>query len=323
MKEEKLSAKEKSAITRDLFERYRRGETSQTENEVIESLESAFIPKKEFEITDELIDELNTETTDFIFRKIENPKKRRLSPILIGSVASIALLIIGIFVFYKPQSPQTKDDKTQYIATDAIKNITLSDGSQIILNSGTTLRENSREVWLDEGEAFFNVKPDADNPFVIHLRNNLTVRVLGTNFTIQSYAELPFQEISVVSGKVNVSTQNNQSVELVANQQATYSIAEKKLIKESINGTQKAAWLTGTIILENATADELRMRIRQLYNKNIVFENQPETMSINITLDKTTAINEIADEIATLYDLSYQIADDKIVFQSQNAKELP
>ncbi len=323
MKEEKLSAKEKSAITRDLFERYRRGETSQTENEVIESLESAFIPKKEFEITDELIDELNTETTDFIFRKIENPKKRRLSPILIGSVASIALLIIGIFVFYKPQSPQTKDDKTQYIATDAIKNITLSDGSQIILNSGTTLRENSREVWLDEGEAFFNVKPDADNPFVIHLRNNLTVRVLGTNFTIQSYAELPLQEISVLSGKVNVSAQNNQSVELVANQQATYNVSEKELSKKTTNSAQKAAWRTGTIILENATADELRMRIRQLYNKNIVFENQPETMSINITLDKTTAINEIADEIATLYDLFYQIADDKIVFQSQNAKELP
>ncbi len=323
MKEEKLTAKEKAAITRDLFERYRRGETSQTENEVIESLESAFIPKKEFEITDELIDELNTETTDFIFRKIENPKKRRLSPILIGSVASIALLIIGIFVFYKPQSPQTKDDKTQYIATDAIKNITLSDGSQIILNSGTTLRENSREVWLDEGEAFFNVKPDADNPFVIHLRNNLTVRVLGTNFTIQSYAELPLQEISVLSGKVNVSAQNNQSVELVANQQATYNVSEKELSKKTTNSAQKAAWRTGTIILENATADELRMRIRQLYNKNIVFENQPETMSINITLDKTTAINEIADEIATLYDLFYQIADDKIVFQSQNAKELP
>ena len=323
MKEEKLTAKEKSAITRDLFERYRRGETSQTENEVIESLESAFIPKKEFEITDELIDELNTETTDFIFRKIENPKKRRLSPILIGSVASIALLIIGIFVFYKPQSPQTKDDKTQYIATDAIKNITLSDGSQIILNSGTTLRENSREVWLDEGEAFFNVKSDADNPFVIHLRNNLTVRVLGTNFTIQSYAELPLQEISVLSGKVNVSAQNNQSVELVANQQATYNVSEKELSKKTTNSAQKAAWRTGTIILENATADELRMRIRQLYNKNIVFENQPETMSINITLDKTTAINEIADEIATLYDLFYQIADDKIVFQSQNAKELP
>ena len=226
-------------------------------------------------------------------------------------------------MFYKPQSQQTKDNEIQYVATDAIKNITLSDGSQIILNSGTRLRENSREVWLDEGEAFFNVKPDANNPFVVHLRNDLKVRVLGTSFTIQTYEELPLQEVSVLSGKVNVSIQNSPSIELIANQQAIYNVTEKELSKKTTNSAQKAAWRSGTIVLENGTAEELRLRIRQLYDKNIVFENQPEAMSINITLDKTAALNEIADEIATLYDLSYQIADDKIVFQSQNATELP
>ncbi|HAC73122.1 MAG TPA: hypothetical protein DEP71_12740 [Porphyromonadaceae bacterium] len=322
MKEEKLSAKEKAAITRDLFERYRRGETSQTENEIIESLESTVIPEKEFEITDELLDKLETETTDFIFKKVEKPKKRILSPVLIGAVASIALLVIGIFVFYKPQPSQHRVFNKQHIATNSIKNIKLSDGSEIILNSGTTLRENSREVWLEEGEAFFDVRSDVNQPFVVHLRDGVTVRVLGTSFTVQSYSELPFQEISVVSGKVNVSTQNNQSVELIANQQATYSVTEKELSKKSVNGMWKAGWRTGTIVLENATADELRLRIRQLYNKNIVFESRTDTMSINITLDQTTVINEVADEIAFLYDLSYRITDDKIVFYPKNAEDV-
>lgn len=322
MKEEKLSAKEKAAITRDLFERYRRGETSQTENEIIESLESTVIPEKEFEITDELLDKLETETTDFIFKKVEKPKKRILSPVLIGSVASIALLIIGIFVFYKPQPSQDRVFNKQHIATNSIKNIKLSDGSEIILNSGTTLRETSREVWLEEGEVFFNVKPNNNQPFIVHLRDGLTVKVLGTSFTVQSYSELPFQEISVVSGKVNVSTRNNQSVELIANQQATYSVTEKELSKKSVNGMWKAGWRTGTIVLENATTEELRLRIRQLYNKNIVFESRTDTMSINITLDQTTVINEVADEIAFLYDLSYRITDDKIVFYPKNAEDV-
>ncbi|MFA7154374.1 MAG: FecR domain-containing protein [Proteiniphilum sp.] len=322
MEEEKLSAKEKAAITRDLFERYRRGETSQTENEIIESLESTVIPEKEFEITDELLDKLETETTDFIFKKVEKPKKRILSPVLIGSVASIALLVIGIFVFYKPQPSQDRVFNKQHIATNSIKNIKLSDGSEIILNSGTTLRETSREVWLEEGEVFFNVKPNNNQPFIVHLRDGLTVKVLGTSFTVQSYSELPFQEISVVSGKVNVSTQNNQSVELIANQQATYSVTEKELSKKSVNGMWKAGWRTGTIVLENATTEELRLRIRQLYNKNIVFESRTDTMSINITLDQTTVINEVADEIAFLYDLSYRITDDKIVFYPKNAEDV-
>lgn len=322
MEEEKLSAKEKAAITRDLFERYRRGETSQTENEIIESLESTVIPEKEFEITDELLDKLETETTDFIFKKVEKPKKRILSPVLIGSVASIALLVIGIFVFYKPQPSQDRVFNKQHIATNSIKNIKLSDGSEIILNSGTILRETSREVWLEEGEVFFNVKPNNNQPFIVHLRDGLTVKVLGTSFTVQSYSELPFQEISVVSGKVNVSTQNNQSVELIANQQATYSVTEKELSKKSVNGMWKAGWRTGTIVLENATTEELRLRIRQLYNKNIVFESRTDTMSINITLDQTTVINEVADEIAFLYDLSYRITDDKIVFYPKNAEDV-
>ena len=58
MEKDKLSANEKAGITRDLFERYREGETSRGENEVIESLEPMFIPEKEFEVTDSLIDEL-------------------------------------------------------------------------------------------------------------------------------------------------------------------------------------------------------------------------------------------------------------------------
>ncbi len=323
MKEEKLSAKEKSAITRDLFERYRRGETSQTENEVVESLESMFIPEKEFEITDELIDKIDAETTNFIFQKIEKPKKRTLSPVLIGSVASIALLIIGLFVFYQPHSRQIGSLEKEYIATDAIQNITLADGTEIILNMGTTLRETSREVWLEEGEAFFNVKPNNSRPFIVHLRNGLTVRVTGTSFTIQSYAELPFQEVSVLSGNVNVSTPENKSLELAADQQATYHVAKKELTKESINSVQKASWRTGSIVLENASANELSFRIHQLFAKEVVFENRPGSISINITFDKNMAIDEIADEIAALYDLTYRITDNKIVFQSTNATETP
>lgn len=321
MKEEKsnlrenLSMQEKAGITRDLFERYRRGETSQAENEVIESLESRFIPKKEFKITDKLIDELEAETTDFIFRKIKKTKKPTLSPFFIGAAASVALLIVGVLVFYKPQQPQNNHLTQQYTATDTIESITLSDGSEITMNSGTKLRANSREVWLDEGEAFFNVKPE-QKTFVVHLRNELTVSVLGTSFTIQSYEELPYQAVSVLSGKVNVSASDNKSVELTVNQQAIYREAGKELSKQPTNSVQKAEWRAGKIVLENASVNELRLRIKQLYGKNIVFQNQPETMSINITLDKTTSINEIADEIAALYDFSYQITNDKIVFQS-------
>jgi Fe2+-dicitrate sensor, membrane component len=331
-----LSAKEKAMITRDLFERFRQGATTQEENEVIESLEKKFIPEKEMEITNKLIRELDNETKDFIFRqtgvRIENPKppvkKRILSPVFIGSVAGIVLLVTGVFLFYKqhnsasgfPSPPIVQ----RHIAATAIENITLPDGSQVVLNTGSmlSLHEDAmdgktREVWLDEGEAFFNVKSDDTKPFFIHLRGGLTVRVLGTIFTIQSYEELPFQEISVLTGKVKVETSDNKGVELTSNQKATYHVAENELSTETVNSVQKASWRTGTIILENATLDELRFRIGRQYDKRVIFEEQPETMSVNITLNKETSPDEVAAEIAALYGLSYRLTAEEIIFYSK------
>ncbi|MEA5061975.1 MAG: FecR domain-containing protein [Petrimonas sp.] len=333
MKGKNISSNEKAAITRDLFERYRQGKTTQRENEMVESLENELIPEKEFEVTGDLLDELDNETKGFIFQqtsvKLEksNPraKRRVLSPVFIGSAASIALLIIGIALFYTFRGSQADLSSAriahQYITEKNREDITLPDGSKATLNIGTTLslREGginpfTREIWLDEGEAFFDVRADKARPFIVHLRNGLKIQVLGTSFTIQSYKELPYQEISVLNGKVKVTASDDKSVELSPNQKALYREAGNDLRSEPANSTQIAAWRTGTIVLEKASLEELRFRIRQLYDKKVIFEDAPQKMSINITFDKKTSVNDIAAEIAALYRLSYRITDSEIIF---------
>ena len=332
-----LSAQEKAAITRDLFDRYRKGNTTQEENDIIESLEEEVIPEREFEITDDLIRELDSETKDFVFKqtgvKIENAKpaakKHIPSPVFIGSIAGIVLLLIGMFVFYQKRYHQesltsdllTTSVSRQYVSGENIENITLPDGSQVSLNAGTTLslREGSmdgttREIWLDEGEVFFDVKEDKAKPFTVHLREGLTVQVLGTSFTIQSYKKLPFQEISVLNGKVKVETPGGENVELNPDQKATYRESEKRLTHEKVNSAGRSAWRTGTIVLENASLDELCFRVRQFYGKEMIFEHNPEIMSVNITFNRDTSPEEISTEIAALYHLSYRITADQIIF---------
>ncbi len=336
-----LSAREKAAITRDLFERYRNGNTTREENDLIESLADEIIPKREFEVTDALIKELDSETKDFIFErtgvKIESGtpvgRKRVFSPALIGAIAAIALLVIGIFIVYQKRSPQeslppdltTAPISRQYVSGKDIENITLPDGSRVSLNTGTTLtlREGSmdatRQVWLKEGEAFFDVKEDKTKPFTVHLREGVTVQVMGTSFTIQSYKELAFQEISVVSGKVKVETTGGEGLELLPDQKATYLESEKTLARSNEKSALRAAWRTGTIVLENASMDELCFRVRQFYGKEMVFEHTPETMSVNISFDRNTSADEISTEIAALYGLSYRIIDDQIIFSEKGS----
>ncbi|WP_298648726.1 FecR domain-containing protein [uncultured Proteiniphilum sp.] len=332
-----LSAQEKAAITRDLFERYRKGNTTREENDIIESLEKEVIPEKEFEVTGDLIQELDSETKDFVFKqtdvKIEGAKptakKRTLSPAVIGSVAGVVLLLIGMFVFYQKRYQQasftpdliTASASRQYVSGKSIEHVTLPDGSQLSLNAGTTLslhegsvEGTTREIWLDEGEVFFDVKEDKAKPFTVHLREGLTVQVLGTSFTIQSYKELPFQEISVLSGKVKVETSGGENIELIPDQKATYRESEKILTREKVNSAGRSAWRTGTIVLENASLDELRFRVRQFYGKEMIFEHNPEIMSVNITFNRDTSPGEISTEIAALYHLSYRITADQIIF---------
>ncbi len=66
--------------------------------------------------------------------------------------------------------------------------LALGDGSKIELNTDTVLRmaqgSGQRKVWLDKGEAYFDIKHDAAHPFVVMVGNH-RVTDLGTKFIVR------------------------------------------------------------------------------------------------------------------------------------------
>jgi transmembrane sensor len=83
--------------------------------------------------------------------------------------------------------------------------VPLPDGSKLVLNisssAAVTYYRDRREVSLMRGEAFFEVRPDADRPFVVRARE-VTIRVVGTRFNV--YLAPADVRISVAEGKVEV-----------------------------------------------------------------------------------------------------------------------
>ena len=88
------------------------------------------------------------------------------------------------------------------------REVTLPDGTIVTLNEASSLKYNARygkekrEVWLD-GEAFFDVKSNAECPFSIH-SGILDVNVTGTSFNVCSYPDGHQTSVTVESGKIGM-----------------------------------------------------------------------------------------------------------------------
>ncbi|MEL7481282.1 MAG: FecR domain-containing protein [Pseudomonadota bacterium] len=98
-------------------------------------------------------------------------------------------------------------------STGEIRTIILTDGSKITLGGSTSLKssfsDQSRQVTLNSGRAFFDVSPDIDRPFTVSAADT-RIRVLGTSFDVAFRSE--DVHVSVEHGRVDVSIIENGSV---------------------------------------------------------------------------------------------------------------
>ncbi len=118
--------------------------------------------------------------------------------------ASVLLVVtVGSFVGYT----QLLRPGTAYSsALGESKSVALPDGSRVALNTSTQLRARmtgeARTVWLENGEAYFEVTHDAKRPFVVEAGAS-RVTVLGTKFTVRRDGDQV--KVTVVDGRVTVS----------------------------------------------------------------------------------------------------------------------
>ena len=130
----------------------------------------------------------------------------------VALAASIAL-VAGIWTF----SPQLGEfaagfGKQEPVSQQAfatsigmMKQIGLEDGSSVQLNTLSVLRTQitaaRREVWLDKGEAFFEVAHRSGQPFIVYAGDR-QITVLGTKFSVRRDGERV--TVSVLEGRVRV-----------------------------------------------------------------------------------------------------------------------
>ncbi len=204
-----------------LIEKYKRGEISPQEKELLERFLESFqtnpVEWIEHEMGYQRIIEKKIYSRIMKYtnkEKIFSLNRTFISPSLLMRAAAIACFFIlssGILylsgVFSKKTVPVVWHEEVTSAGEKSI--ITLSDSSQVTLNAESKLRypdlfnNVNREVYL-EGEGYFVVKHTAHQPFILHT-GNLSTTVLGTTFNVSAYPENKAIAVSLVEGEVKVS----------------------------------------------------------------------------------------------------------------------
>lgn len=158
--------------------------------------------------------------------------------------------------------------------------ITLSDGSVVSLNSGTTLRypeqfgiNGNRKVYLT-GEAFFEVAKDKQHPFIVNT-NLVDIEVLGTKFNVSAYPETPTVNSTLVEGSIQMSETTNKSntILLQPNQMATWLSHSKKMITKAVDPDFYTAWTKGELAFKDTPFSTIAKIIQRTYDVEIINEN--------------------------------------------------
>ena len=152
----------------------------------------------------------------------------------------------------------------------------LSDGTRVFLNSETELRfpvvfsDDLREVEL-KGEAYFEVSPDENRPFVVRT-DKIRTHVMGTTFNVMAYADEPEIKVTLLSGKVEVLVEGTDLKKtLKPGLQASWAEGGGDIRVTKVDVETQSLWKDGIIMLNEDELESVMRRLARWYQVKTIF----------------------------------------------------
>ena len=214
-------------------------------------------------------------------KEMHRSDRKSVFPTLLKVAASIAVILSVALVIFQ----LTKSDQLTLVAADKAITQQLSDGSVVTLKAGGELKyvdgfaEELREVTL-KGEAFFEVTPDSERPFIVHTQS-IDVTVLGTSFNVKA-DNTGTADVVVVDGLVSVKYQD-QEVKLNPGERAIAVLTSEKLTKQKNEDPNFLSWKTMEFSFINTPLKQVVRDLNNAFNSTIQVDenmlNCPVTVS--------------------------------------------
>ncbi len=238
----------------------------------------------------------------------------------------------------------------------AKSDITLPDGSHVLLNAGSKLKYftdfniNNRNILL-EGEAYFKVAKNKKIPLIVSAAN-INIRAVGTEFNVKVYSNEGFIETTLIEGVVEISKRGDklgqdEKISLIPNQKAVYVKSDDKLSIYQTNNKEKEkpvtkailkdidiqpvvydqvdiapiiAWTQDKLVFRGETLANICIKLNRKYDVTFEFENEKvKNLRFTGTLEDET-IEQVLNVIKTISPIEYTI-NKKTVVIKENTRQ--
>jgi transmembrane sensor len=250
----------------------------------------------------------------------------------IGQIAAAGILVLGFYLLrtdnrniqqpFAVQSVREELGLKSVLFSNGEKKVVhhlLPDGSKVWLHPGAKIEYplsfkglRTREVQFS-GEAFFEIAHDKEHPFKIY-SGKLITEVLGTSFNLRAYENDPGCEVSVVTGKVAVSTSSStgnklKTIVINPNEQIVFEKATGilQLVEVAKEGIKLQNWQPVSLRFDDVPMKEVVSRLEETFNVTIALSSS-RLANCRLKIDfENQRLTEILDMINVLLGATYEI----------------
>ena len=257
-------------------------------------------------------------------QKIQQPHHRINTTWLLAAACVTMAFVIGAMAYWQSASSKPYNAPLEARTEAAARTqLTLPDGTQVYINSMSKLTyihdtdKKARIVNL-EGEGYFEVAPDKNNPFTI-VTNGMSLLCLGTKFDIKNYEDDNTAKVILREGSVKVSS-GKQEILMKPGTCVTYNKTTGALTSADVQRESATDWIRGATYYKNESLENIANELSRNYGTRVVISS-PEISKVTFSgyLGKTS-LNDVLRALSMASGINYEFINDSTVHLFNNPK---
>lgn len=225
------------------------------------------------------------------------------------TAAALFLLLAGsTYLLLRQRTTRHMPEMHTISASANITHQTLPDSSVITLLPGSTIHypeqftAAERTVHI-EGEAYFNIKPNAGKPFIVQV-DDVRIKVIGTAFNVKNTKDSLI--VQVDNGAVQLSN-SKKTVVAKGGMQAVYLKSTGTFYLSKLENGNNYAYATRVFQFTNMRLEQAAAILSKAYNVSIVLENKKLADCAISTTFTNMSLEDVLEIMTAALSIQYRI----------------